>query len=74
MKAEAERQDPDVRDNKLEAQILHEDGSFFENEAEVKIQDASINLVAASEIQEESLDDVRGAENNLGEEKHHPQF
>jgi len=50
MKAEAEIQDPDTSDNKLLAQILPKDGSISENEADVKIQDASKNLVAASEI------------------------
>ena len=47
MKAEAEIQDPDTSDNKLKAQILDKDGPISENEAEVKIQDASKNLVAA---------------------------
>jgi hypothetical protein len=46
-KAEAGIQDPGKSDNKLVAQILHKDGSISKNEAEVKIQDASKNLVAA---------------------------
>lgn len=51
MKADAEIKDPDTSDNKLKAQIIDKDVPISEDEAEVKIQDASINLVAASEIQ-----------------------